>query len=88
MIDAAAETLDAKETRLRVEWRQAKRRGSTVAVLAIDLDHFKGINDTRGHPFGDVVLQDDETSRLHASITTSGDVVTIETPGGGGYGAP
>ena len=31
----------ALETRLRAEWRQAKRRGSTVAVLAIDLDHFK-----------------------------------------------
>ena len=48
----------ALETRLRAEWRQAKRRGSTVAVMAIDLDHFKNINDTHGHPFGDVVLQE------------------------------
>ncbi len=48
----------ALESRLRAEWRQAKRRSSTVAVLAIDLDHFKEINDSRGHPFGDVVLQE------------------------------
>jgi diguanylate cyclase (GGDEF)-like protein len=47
----------ALENRLRTDWRLAKRRGSHVAVVAIDLDNFKTINDSRGHPVGDVVLQ-------------------------------
>lgn len=36
---------------------EAKRRyGANASLLMIDVDHFKSINDTRGHKFGDDVL--------------------------------
>ncbi|HWC84286.1 MAG TPA: GGDEF domain-containing protein [Pseudonocardiaceae bacterium] len=38
------------------ELARADRAGSSSALLMIDLDHFKAINDTWGHPAGDDVL--------------------------------
>jgi diguanylate cyclase (GGDEF)-like protein len=45
------------DVRLRQEIERAKRSSGTLAVLMIDIDDFKSINDTHGHPAGDAVLQ-------------------------------
>ena len=42
--------------RLDGELRFAQRHGSQLAVLMIDVDHFKLVNDHRGHLIGDAVL--------------------------------
>lgn len=49
------------------EIARARRYGRPLSLLAIDLDHFKRVNDTYGHASGDEVLRD-FTHRLRASL--------------------
>jgi diguanylate cyclase (GGDEF)-like protein len=51
----------------------AARQGDTAAVLLVDLDGFKQVNDTRGHQVGDGLLRD--VARRLRHCTTSSDTV-------------
>jgi diguanylate cyclase (GGDEF)-like protein len=44
------------QSRLDFEWMKAQQYGSELALLMIDVDHFKLFNDSYGHPEGDVCL--------------------------------
>ncbi|MES9859918.1 MAG: diguanylate cyclase [Candidatus Thiodiazotropha sp. LLP2] len=59
--------------RLEQSCSYAKRNGSMVAVLFLDLDRFKAVNDSFGHEVGDQLLQ--EVSRRIQEVVREGDTV-------------
>lgn len=59
--------------RLRIALKRSERLHSSVAVMFIDLDGFKGVNDTLGHHAGDALLV--EVARRMGSVVRSTDTV-------------
>ena len=47
----------AYEERFEQIWSEATRENTPVSLVVIDVDHFKVLNDVRGHSYGDEVLR-------------------------------
>ncbi|WP_405238148.1 GGDEF domain-containing protein [Lentisalinibacter orientalis] len=58
------------QTRLREELARARRDGSPLTLLLIDIDHFKRVNDNHGHLAGDLVLTE-VAQRIESRIRAS-----------------
>ncbi len=72
---AFTDTLTGLKNRRAVDHVLARQinRGGAFAVMQIDLDFFKAVNDTHGHPAGDHVLQ--QVARILVDETRRGDCV-------------
>lgn len=75
------------QNRLKFELERSSRDGTQVAVLAIDLDHFKQVNDVYGHAVGDDFLRPvserflDSTRQTDTVARLGGDEFVILQPG-------
>ena len=81
------------EDRIEQALTRADRSGGKVAVLLLDLDHFKEVNDTYGHRIGDLALKQVVmrlSSRMRMSDTlarSGGDEFTVVSDVADAHGA-
>ena len=61
------------EDALQISLAQASRRGSPTSAIMVDIDHFKGVNDSFGHEVGDHVLR--QVAEVLGRLSRSSDVV-------------
>jgi diguanylate cyclase (GGDEF)-like protein len=59
--------------RFEAEVRRAKNYMAPLSVLLLDIDHFKKVNDTYGHPAGDVILK--KLAEIIRKVTRASDFV-------------
>jgi diguanylate cyclase (GGDEF)-like protein len=66
------------EQRLMSELAFCQRHAAPISLIALDVDHFKRINDEHGHPVGDLVLRAIASALLDATRTED---ITARTGG-------
>ena len=59
---------------LQTEHKRANRLGQPLALILFDIDHFKRINDTHGHPAGDACLRH-LAALMRYKVQRAGDMV-------------
>jgi diguanylate cyclase (GGDEF)-like protein/PAS domain S-box-containing protein len=64
------------DDRFSIAAAQAKRRGEKIAIMSLDLDHFKMVNDSMGHAAGDKVLKS-VAGRLQEAIRANDTVARM-----------
>lgn len=83
----------AFDSALATAVEQRDRHGRSAALLLIDFDDFKAVNDTYGHPVGDEVLRtvaaacEPEVRGVDCFARIGGDEFAVVAPGAGAAGA-